>query len=101
MTVSGKAPSVFDSIFDESVILKGNDIDLTFNGNGTETKLYAIRNGDDKWLIDELDDDANIFPEYEEGDEISYDVIRKKIISNSYIVSFNPLGKLKYGIRGW
>lgn len=101
MTASGKAPKVFDSMFDESVILKGNDIDLTFDDKGTETKLYAIRTGDDKWIIDELNDDANLFPEYEEGDEISYDVIKKKIISNSYIVSFNPIGKLKYGIKDW
>ena len=80
----------------------GDDIDVFLTTNGTPTSLYAIYVGDYKWLVDELDDPANLFPTLEEGDTISADAIAKlftNTITSGLILSFNPLGRVKYGIK--
>jgi len=84
---------------------KGNDIDIVITENGVNTTLSAITLGNGTWDIDELDDNLNLFPEYSEGDMISSDVIEKIILelsnvdSSTNILSFNALGKIKYGIK--
>ena len=104
MKITGKAPSLIVNEIDdkENIIVSGSDIDLTFNENNSETSLYGIALGSGKWEISELDDNLSLFPEYDEGDVISFDVLKKIIsisnLSQSAIFSFNLLGKVKYGL---
>lgn len=104
MKITGKIPSILkdklDSIGIETsnTVEAGNDLDLTFG----DTYLYGIYVGDGKWVVDELDDSSNLFPQIEEGDTVSLDFISKLFMQNinsSLIVSFNPLGKIKYGLQ--
>lgn len=104
MKITGKIPSILkdklDSIGIETsnTVETGNDLDLTFG----DTYLYGIYVGDGKWVVDELDDSSNLFPQIEEGDTVSLDFISKLFMQNinsSLIVSFNPLGKVKYGLQ--
>jgi len=106
--VTGKMPTVIKNklgnagIFSDGLITGGNDIDLTFNSRGTETHLVATFVGNGKWVVDEIDDNINIFPQIEEGDSVSVDMITKLFIdsiNSGLILSFNPLGKIKYGIK--
>lgn len=104
MKITGKAPSLVVNEIDdkENIIVSGSDIDLTFSENNTETSLYGIALGSGRWEISELDDNLSLFPEYDEGDVISFDVLKKIIsisnLSQSAIFSFNLLGKVKYGL---
>jgi hypothetical protein len=102
--VTGKIPSILNDklhsagIETEGIIEGGDDLDVTFG----DTYLYGIYVGDGKWVVDELDDSSNLFPQIEVGDTISLDFISKLFMQNinsSLIVSFNPLGKLKYGLQ--
>ena len=106
--VTGKMPTVIKNklsnagILSDGLITGGNDIDLTFNAKGTETHITATFVGNGKWVVDEIDDSANLFPQIEEGDSISVDMITKLFIdsiNSGLILSFNPLGKVKYGIK--
>lgn len=106
--VTGKMPTVIKNklgnagILSDGLITGGNDIDLTFNSRGTETHLVATFVGNGKWVVDEIDDNINIFPQIEEGDSVSADMITKLFIdsiNSGLILSFNPLGKIKYGIK--
>ena len=105
--VTGKMPTVIKNklsnagILSDGLITGGNDIDLTFNAKGTETHLAATFVGNGKWVVDEIDDNANLFPQIEEGDSVSADMITKLFIdsiNSGLILSFNPLGKVKYGL---
>ena len=102
--VTGKIPSILNDklhsagIETEGIIEGGDDLDVTFG----DTYLYGIYVGDGKWVVDEIDDVSNLFPQIEEGDTVSLDFISKLFMQNinsSLIVSFNPLGKLKYGLQ--
>ena len=102
--VTGKIPAILNDklhsagIETEGIIEGGNDLDVTFG----DTYLYGIYVGDGKWVVDEIDDVSNLFPQIEEGDTVSLDFISKLFMQNinsSLIVSFNPLGKLKYGLQ--
>lgn len=100
MKITGVIPQIVASDFPElkeNVIIKGNDIDITISDGGKETYLYAIRTGRDYDIVD-LDDNLNILPEYDEGDIIGLDVVKKlfmQSIMSSLIVSFSPLGKIR------
>lgn len=108
MNIFGKMPrQLYESLKRLNVIVNdiqvsGDDIDIVFDSNGTSTLLYAIYVGNGKWLIDELEDDLNIFPTLQEGDTIGLDAVTKQFvnsINSSLILSFNPLGRVKYGIK--
>lgn len=108
MTITGTIPSTitnFLKVNNESlngIEIKGNDIDVIFTDNGTYTELYAIGMGNGTYEIIEIEDNLNLLPEYEESDVISNDVLKKlfsTVINSSLILSFNPLGRVKYGIR--
>ena len=107
MTITGTIPSAIANFLkteNESlngIEIKGNDIDVILTDNGTYTELYGIGMGNGSYEIIEIDDNLNLLPEYEEGDVISNDVLKKMfstVINSSLILSFNPLGKIKYGI---
>jgi len=108
MEITGKLPKILADEIEfnsDNVVVNGTDIDITITENGRDTELSAITLGNGKWEIDEIDDNANIFPEYDVGDVISLDVLKKIFvtssgpIANSYhIFSFNLLGKIKYGL---
>ena len=107
MTITGTIPSAIAAFLkteDESlsgIEIKGNDIDVILTDKGTYTELYAIGMGNGSYEIIEVDDNLNLIPEYSEGDVISNDVLKKlfsTVINSSLILSFNPLGKIKYGI---
>lgn len=106
ISVSGVVPSIlYNEIEDnDNLINKGSDIDITINSNGRITTLSAITVGNGKWEIEELDDNANLFPEYENADIISFDVLKKvlcvpnSVNSSKKIYSFNLLGKVRYGL---
>ena len=108
MNVYGKMPKqLYESlkrldVAVNDVQIVGDDIDLMFDSNGTSTLLYAIYVGNGKWLIDELEDDLNLFPALQESDTIGLDAVTKQFvnsINSSLILSFNPLGRVKYGIK--
>lgn len=107
MIITGKAPSIICNELDnnDGIVAGGNDIDLTFSENGTKSYLYGISIGNGKWEISELDDSLALFPEYSEGDVISFDVLKKAFslsnLSQSAIFSFNLLGKVKYGLKDY
>lgn len=104
MEITGKIPSLIANRLPQlgdNIIVTGSDIDIQVKDKGNISTLYAVRVGSD-WEISELDDSANVFPEYDEADIISADVITKfftSAITNSLILSFNPLGKVRYGIK--
>ena len=108
MDIYGKIPKSLEqalsrlNVVTNDVQTLGDDIDVMFDKNGVTTVLYAIYVGNGKWVIDELEDDANLFPTLEEGDSISLDAITKlfvNTIKSNAIFSFNPLGEIKYGIK--
>lgn len=107
MTITGTIPSAIANFLkteDESlngIEIKGNDIDVILTDNGTYTELYGVGMGNGSYEIIEIDDNLNLLPEYEKGDVVSNDVLKKMfstVINSSLILSFNPLGKIKYGI---
>ena len=108
MIITGILPLIlYNEIEDkENVIGKGTDIDITLREQGKETYLSATTLGNGKWEIEELDDNANLLPEYDVGDVISFDVLKKILVtrkevltSSNQIFSFNLLGKIKYGLQ--
>lgn len=107
MTITGTIPSAIANFLkteDESlngIEIKGNDIDVILTDKGTYTELYGVGMGNGNYEIIEIDDNLNLLPEYEKGDVVSNDVLKKMfttVINSSLILSFNPLGKIKYGI---
>ena len=104
MEITGIIPSIIAdrlSFTGDNIIVKGSDVDIHIRDGNAVTDLYAVKVGKD-YEIFEIDDAANILPEYDEGDLLSADVITKmfmSVITNSLILSFNPLGKIKYGIK--
>ena len=87
MIITGKIPSVIANRLPQlgdNIIVTGSDIDIQVKDKGKVSTLYAVRVGSD-WEISELDDSANVFPEYDEADIISADVITK--FFNSAITS--------------
>ncbi len=106
--VTGKIPLVLKNklesvgVIVDGLIVGGNDINLTFNTKGADTNVAATFVGNGKWVLDELEDNANLFPEYDEGDSVSADMFTKLFINSinsGLILSFNPLGRVKYGLR--
>ena len=106
--ITGKLPvCITDKLSNLGVVVSdvnevGDDIDITLTRNGVKTVLYAIYIGGYKWNIETLDDAANLFPVLEEGDSVSIDNITKlfvNTINSSLILSFNPLGNIKYGLQ--
>ena len=106
--VTGKLPKIIiDTLSKLDVTVSdvqaaGDDIDVIFTASGVPVSLYAIYVGNYKWLVDELDDPANLFPNLEEGDTVSADAVAKlftNAITSSLILSFSPLGRIKYGIK--
>jgi len=107
INLTGKIPQILkDKLISTGVIVDdlvvgGNNIDVTFTNKGTSTTLAATFVGNGKWVVDELDDNGNLFPQIDEGDSVSLDMFTKLFINSinsSLILSFNPLGKIKYGI---
>ena len=107
MTITGTIPSAIANFLkteNESlngIEIKGTDIDVILTDKGTYTELYAIGMGNGSYEIIEIEDNLNLLPEYEESDIISNDVLKKlfsTVINSSLILSFNPLGKIKYGV---
>jgi len=108
MTITGTIPNVIASLLKKEnqslngIEIKGNDIDVVLVDDGIYTELYAIGMGNGTFEIIELEDNLNLLPEYDVGDVVSNDVLRKlfyTVINSSLILSFNPLGRVKYGIR--
>lgn len=106
--ISGKIPSMLNdrlqnmNVIINDVIVGGDDIDVIFTRNGVQTTLNAVYVGNRKWNVDEIDDAINLFPELDEGDTFGLDAVTKLFINSinsSLILSWNPLGKIKYGIR--
>ena len=105
--VSGVVPTIlYNEIEDnENLVAKGNDIDIKALKGGKLTSFSAITIGNGKWEIYEMDDAADLFPEYDEGDVISLDVLKKvlnqgvELGQSRQIFSFNLLGKIKYGLK--
>lgn len=106
--ITGKLPTpIQDSLNRLGIKIEdvrtSNDIDITLTAsNNVQSSIYAINVGNGKWVIDELIDAANLFPEIEEGDAVSIDMFTKlfsNCITSSLILSFNPLGKIKYGVK--
>ena len=108
MTITGTIPNVIASLLKKEnqslngIEIKGNDIDVVLVEDGIYTELYAIGMGNGTFEIIELEDNLNLLSEYDVGDVISNDVLRKlfyTVINSSLILSFNPLGEVKYGIK--
>ena len=108
MTITGTIPNVIASLLKKEnqslngIEIKGNDIDVVLVDDGIYTELYAIGMGNGTFEIIELEDNLNLLPEYDVGDVVSNDVLRKlfyTVINSSLILSFNPLGEVKYGIK--
>lgn len=104
MTITGKLPRIIVDtlgklgIVVDDIITGGDDIDVTIE----DTSLMGTFIGNGKWEVTELDDVSNLFPELDEGDVISSDLFTKLLsnkINSSLILSFNPLGRVKYGIK--
>ena len=85
------------------VMIKGSDIDINITLNDRLTSFNAIGIGNDKFEITELDDGANLFPTFEEGDVINKDEVSDALfdgsINSSAIMSFNLKGKIKKGLK--
>lgn len=82
----------------DKVVVKGNDIDLQFYKSGNITTMVALWLGNGTFEITELDDNANIFPEYIEGDVVSIDALKKVLfqsINSSVILSYSLKGRLR------
>ena len=108
INLTGKIPQILKDklvstgVIVDNLVVGGNNIDVTFDNKGTPTTLAATFVGNGKWVIDELDDGGNLFPEIEDGDSVSLDMFTKLFINSinsSLILSFNPLGKVKYGVK--
>lgn len=108
MDITGRLPrQIVDTLSKldvvvEGVQIAGDDIDVTLTDNNRTTTIYAIYTGNGRWEVSEIDDNINIFPDVEPGDIITSDLISKLFINSinsSLILSFNPLGKIKYGIK--
>ena len=106
--ITGKIPLILKNklesagVLVDGLITGGNNINVTLNSKGTETTVEATFVGNGKWVVDSLDDNANLFPEIEEGDSVSADMFTKLFmnsINSGLILSFNPLGEIKYGIK--
>lgn len=106
--ITGKIPLLLKNklesagVLVDGLITGGNNINVTLNSKGTETTIEATFVGNGKWVVDNLDDSANLFPEIEEGDSVSADMFTKLFmnsINSGLILSFNPLGEVKYGIK--
>lgn len=104
MKITGTLPSlianqVYDEIPDD-IIVKGNDIDIHIEDNGTVTDLYAIAvSNKGEYEIVEIDDTLNVLPEYDKGDIINKDAISKIFLSSinsNVITSINLRGKMHY-----
>ena len=98
MTITGTIPSAIANFLkteDESlngIEIKGNDIDVILTDNGTYTELYGVGMGNGSYEIIEIDDNLNLLPEYEKGDVVSNDVLKKMfttVINSSLILSFS------------
>lgn len=108
MDITGRLPrQIIDTlnkldVVVEGIQIAGNDIDVTLTQNGESTTIYAVYTGNGRWEVSEIDDNINIFPDVEPGDIVTSDLISKLFINSinsSLILSFNPLGKIKYGIK--
>jgi hypothetical protein len=105
--VSGIVPTILYNEIEgnEDLVAKGSDLDIKAAKGGRVTSLSAITVGNGKWEIYEMDDAANLFPEYDEGDILSLDVLKKilnqgiDLNQSRQIFSFNLLGKIKYGLK--
>lgn len=105
--VSGIVPTILYNEIEgnEDLAAKGSDLDIKAAKGGRVTSLSAITVGNGKWEIYEMDDAANLFPEYDEGDILSLDVLKKvlnqgvELNQSRQIFSFNLLGKIKYGLK--
>ena len=104
LTITGKLPRIIVDtlgklgVVIDDIITGGDDIDVTIE----DTTLMGTFIGNGKWEVTELDDISNLFPELDEGDVVSSDLFTKLLtnkINSSLILSFNPLGKVKYGIK--
>ena len=108
INITGNLPkAIVDKLYNlhimtDGIKTGGSDIDVTVSKNGTDTHLYAIFIGNGKWEIDEIEDNANLFPQIDKADVITVDFITKlftNAVTSSLILSFNPLGRVKYGIK--
>lgn len=108
MDITGRLPrQIIDTlnkldVVVEGIQIAGNDIDVTLTQNGKSTTIYAVYTGNGRWEVSEIDDNINLFPDVEPGDIVTSDLISKLFINSinsSLILSFNPLGKIKYGIK--
>ena len=108
INLTGKIPQILKDklvstgVIVDNLVVGGNNIDVTFSNKGTPTTLTATFVGNGKWVVDELEDSANLFPQIEEGDSVSLDMFTKLFINSinsSLILSFNPLGRVKYGVK--
>ena len=105
--VSGIVPTILYNEIEgnEELVAKGSDLDIKAAKGGRVTSLSAITVGNGKWEIYEMDDAANLFPEYDEGDILSLDVLKKvlnqgvELNQSHQVFSFNLLGKIKYGLK--
>lgn len=105
--VSGIVPTILYNEIEgnEDLVAKGSDLDIKAAKGGRVTSLSAIAVGNGKWEIYEMDDAANLFLEYDEGDILSLDVLKKilnqgiDLNQSRQIFSFNLLGKIKYGLK--
>lgn len=103
--VTGILPSIVSNDYEsrggnmDNVVVKGNDINIQINKNTSITSLDALWLGNGTYEIQELDDAANLLPEYSIGDIISLDVVKKllmnSIIKSNAITSVNLIGKVK------
>ena len=105
--VSGIVPTILYNEIEgnEDLVAKGSDLDIKAAKGGRVTSLSAITVGNGKWEIYEMDDAADLFPEYDEGDILSLDVLKKvlnqgvEVSQSRQVFSFNLLGKIKYGLK--
>ena len=105
--VSGIVPTILYNEIEgnENLVAKGSDLDIKAAKGGRVTSLSAITVGNGKWEIYEMDDSADLFPEYDEGDILSLDVLKKvlnqgvELGQSRQVFSFNLLGKIKYGLK--
>lgn len=105
--VSGIVPTILYNEIEgnEDLVAKGSDLDIKAAKGGRVTSLSAITVGNGKWEIYEMDDSADLFPEYDEGDILSLDVLKKvlnqgvEVSQSRQVFSFNLLGKIKYGLK--
>ena len=65
------------------VMIKGSDIDINITLNDRLTSFNAIGIGNDTFEITELDDGANLFPTFEEGDVINKDEVSDALFDGS------------------